>query len=294
MSKKRKAIGALFISVGVVLLGVVLLHGNNFALLNPKGTIASQQRDLMVIATLIMLVVVLPVFVMMAVIVHRYREGNTGAKYTPDWDHNLRLEVLWWGFPLLIIVILGGIIWKSSHDLDPFKPIQANAKTLKIQVIALQWKWLFIYPGQDIATVNYVQFPEDTPVDFEITADAPMNSFWIPQLGGQIYAMSGMSTHLNLMADQTGTYNGSSANMSGEGFAGMKFKATSLTSAEFDSWVKSVHESTAAERLDQAAYDKLAEPTKDVLPSYYSSRQENLYDTVVMKYMSHGGSDNAR
>ena len=161
------------------------------------------------------------------------------AKHAPDWEHNYIAEYCWWGVPIVIIVILAVTTWKSSHDLNPFKPIESEKKPLAIQVVALHWKWLFIYPEQGIATVNFVQFPEKTPINFEITSDAPMNSFWIPQLGGQIYAMPAMRSKLHLIANEIGSFRGVSANISGKGFAGMTFTAKSSSEEDFDAWVQS-------------------------------------------------------
>ena len=212
-----------FIAIGLLILGAIagvalLLHGHTIDVLVPKGTIAKKELDLLVTATLLMLIVVIPVFVLTFTIAWKYRASNTKAKYTPDWDHNRAIETVWWAIPFVLILILSVITWQSSHELDPFKPLASSKQPITIQVVALQWKWLFIYPEQHIATVNYVQFPVDTPVNFVITSDAPMNSFWIPQLGGQIYAMAGMSTQLHLMATDPGSYNGSSVTPQRTGF----------------------------------------------------------------------------
>ncbi len=275
--------------IGLLVLGVTLaagwwVMGNDVAVLNPKGTIAEQQRNLIVATVLMSLAVIIPVFAMTFGIAWKYRAGNTKAKYTPDWDHNRLAEFIWWAVPFAAIMVLAVITWITSHDLDPYKPLQSNVKPIKIQVVALQWKWLFIYPEQNIATVNFVQFPEDTPVNFEITSDAPMNSFWIPQLGGQVYAMAGMSTQLHLMADDPGSFRGSSANLSGAGFAGMNFTAKASSAAEFDEWVKTVKKTSS--HLSLANYDELAEPSKDQPVTYYASSDAALYDTVIMRYMT--------
>jgi cytochrome o ubiquinol oxidase subunit 2 len=283
MNKKIKIV-LLFVGVvGVIGIFAVLLNGHNIPVLNPKGTIADKQRDLIVFTTLLGLLVVAPVFVMLFTIAWKYRATNTKATYSPDWDHSRLYETIWWGIPCLIILVLGVVTWNATRDLDPYKPLASNVKPINIQVVALQWKWLFIYPDQGIATVNQIRFPEDTPINFEITADAPMNSFWIPSLGGQVYAMSGMSTKLHLMADQQGDYKGSSANISGEGFAGMKFTATATSTDAFNKWVNTTKKSTA---LDGSEYDKLAKPSKDVVPVVYALGQPDLYDTIVMKYMA--------
>lgn len=262
---------------------VILVHGGDVSVLNPKGLVADKERNLMFFGTLLSLIIVIPVFALTFGIAWRYRESNKAAKYTPNWDHSRLLESIWWGVPTVLIVILSVITFKSSHDLDPFKPIQAAEKSLKIQVVALQWKWLFIYPEQNIATVNYVQFPKDRPINFEVSADAPMNSFWIPSLGGQIYAMSGMSTKLHLLAYDEGVYNGSSANISGRGFAGMNFKAESVDQAKFNAWVR-VSQSQS-KTLDFDAYESLAKPSENDPPSSYAPIEQNLYEKIIYQYV---------
>ncbi|MGI9027851.1 MAG: ubiquinol oxidase subunit II [Candidatus Saccharimonadales bacterium] len=288
MSKKYKfGLAALLSVVGVWAL-LLFFRGSNFAVLNPKGSIAEQQRDLIIISTLIMLLIVVPVLVMTFVIAYRYREGNTKAKYSPNLDGNRVAETIWWTFPLLIVVVLSAIIWKSSHTLDPFQPIAASKKPITIQVVALDWKWLFIYPEYNVATLNYVQFPVDTPINFQLTSDAPMNSFWIPQLGGQIYAMAGMDTQLHLIANEAGSYNGQSANLSGKGFAGMNFVATASSDDEFNLWLEAVR--LAPRNLTMAEYEKLAKPTLNEEPKYYATKEKDLYARVIAKYLSPDGS----
>lgn len=252
------------------------------AVLQPKGTIAHQQRDLMVIAALLMLIVVVPVYIMTFAIVLKYRAGSKKARYTPEWDGHKLIEAIWWIVPSVIILVLAVFTWKSSHALDPFKPLYAEKKPLKINVVALQWKWLFVYPEQNIATINSLYIPEDTPIDFTITSDAPMNSFWVPQLGGQVYAMSGMSTQLHLMADEPGVYRGSSANLSGEGFARMNFNVEAKTQDEFKHWVAQIQQ--GSNELTYEAYNALAIPSTQVGTVTYAHVQDNLYDAVLMKY----------
>lgn len=288
MNKKYKVVSLVLLGVLAVLGIAVLLRDANIAILNPKGLIAERQRDLIVFATLLMLVVVVPVFVLTFFIAWKYRATNTRARYTPNWDHSRRLEFIWWGVPILIIGVLSVVIWTSSHDLDPYKPLVSRRQPVKVQVISLQWKWLFIYPKEGIATVNYLKFPEDTPVDFELTADSPMNSFWIPQLGGQIYAMSGMRTQLHLMASEQGTYAGSSANLSGEGFASMRFKAAAVSDNEYQKWLQSVRMSQG--RLDMAEYGKLTKPSKGDKPYDYAMSEPGLYDKIIMKYTMPGNT----
>lgn len=267
----------------VITFGLLYYYRDSVAIFNPKGLIALKERDLIITATLLMLLVVIPVFALTIFICLKYRAGNEKAKYIPEWDHSLLAEVIWWGFPCAIIAVLSVITWKSSHELDPYKPLESEVKPLTIQVVALQWKWLFIYPEQNIATVNFIQFPEKTPINLEITADAPMNSFWIPQLAGQIYAMPGMKTKLHLIADEVGSFRGSSANLSGEGFSGMTFMAESSSHADFEQWVQTAKQ--ARQPLGLAEYDLLAEPSSYNPPATYLLQKEDLFNWIVMKPM---------
>lgn len=283
MKIKHKFAFFFLLSIAVVLSAVLFQYSLNSAILNPKGIIGIEERDLMIDATLLMLIVVIPVLVMTFVICLRYRGSNKKATYLPYWDYSFLAEAVWWGFPCIIIIILSVITWRSSHALDPYKPLKTGVKPIEVQAIALQWKWLFIYPEQKIATVNYLQFPEQTPLNFEITSDAPMNSLWIPQLGGQIYAMPGMRTKLHLIADEPGSFRGSSANLSGEGFAGMVFTAKSTSQAEFDSWVESMKQSKQS--LGLAEYNQLAKPSENNPEATYLLTDPELFNQIIMKYM---------
>ncbi len=284
MGKKYKLFLFALSIAATGLIGALVVKLTKADVLNPAGIIAQKEFNLLVFATLLMLVIVVPVLFMTFFIAWKYREGNKKARYAPEWDGNRKLETIWWGFPLVIILVLSVVTWQSSHELDPFKPIKAEAKTMTIQVVALQWKWLFIYPDEEIAMVNEVRFPANTPVKFEITSDAPMNSFWIPRLGGQMYAMSGMSTELNLMADQPGIYQGRSANISGEGFAGMKFNAVSMSQDEFDAWLSDIR--LLPNGLGMKDYKELVRPSTNNLPAYYSTVEKDLYNKTIMKYMA--------
>lgn len=283
MTRKYKF--ALFILLPIVIFLAVIqfVSLGNVAVLNPKGWIAEKEYNLLITATLLMLIIVIPVFIMTLVITWRYRAGNKTAKYRPDWDYNFWAECLWWGFPVLIVAALSWIAWTSTHELDPYKPLESHKKPITIQVVALQWKWLFIYPEQKIATINYIQFPEKTPLNFEITSDAPMNSFWIPELGGQIYAMAGMKTKLHLIANQVGSFRGCSANISGEGFADMVFIAKATSDEEFEKWVGEVRHSQ--EGLNQDAYNKLMKESTNNPPRTFALKDEKLFDRMIMKYM---------
>jgi cytochrome o ubiquinol oxidase subunit 2 len=252
--------------------------------LNPKGIIASRERNLIIVTVLLSLLVVLPVYVMTIMIAWKYRATNKHAKYMPDWDHHLGAEVAWWSIPSAIILVLSIITWNSSHSLDPYRPIDAmGVAPVDIQVVALDWKWLFIYPQQHVASVNLLEMPVNRPVNFEITADAPMNSLWIPQLGGQIYAMPGMVTQLHLMATQAGDYHGSSANISGAGFAGMTFVARAASQSNYESWLTAAKDSKASLNLN--TYSMLAKPSQNSPVSYYALASNDLFDDVVDKFM---------
>ncbi len=271
------------ISLGVVLLATLLYNTGSIAVLDPKGWIAAQEKDLMITTSALMLIVIIPVFILTVVIAWKYRSTNTKAKYEPNLHSSKIIECVWWGIPFIIITILSILTWKGSHKLDPFKPLVHTTKPIEIQVIALQWKWLFIYPDYHIASVNELHFPEKTPINFTITADAPMNSFWIPNMGGQIYAMPGMRTELHLIADEVGQFRGSSANLSGTGFAGMTFTAVSDTEEDFQKWTTSV--SSSANTLNLDTYKTLAEPSEDNPVTTYTLEKEDLYDWIIMKYM---------
>lgn len=281
MKKKYK----FFLGAAAVwLLGVIAwyLHKANFAVLSPHGPVAAKERQLMFLTGGLALIVVIPVYVMLFLFAWRYRESNN-ATYRPEFKSSAFLELLWWGIPGAIILALSIITWQSSHSLDPHQALISTVKPLNIEVVALDWKWLFIYPQQGIASVNFLQFPVNTPLNLTITADAPMNSFWIPQLGGQIYAMPGMSSPLHLLANQTGDYQGSSANLSGAGFASMTFIARASTDSSFANWVSFVR--TQPQKLDENAYNVLAKPSQNNA-NFYSAVDPNIYSQVILKYMT--------
>ncbi len=273
--------------IAAITLAAMQLGDNNVAVLNPRGTIAEQQRSLLFFTVLLSSLVIVPVFVLTVLISWKFRGNNKKARYTPNWDHNPKLELIWWGIPFTIIFILSIITWVTTHSLDPYKPLDSDKEPVNIQVVAMQWKWLFIYPDEDIATVNFFQIPVDTPINLEITADAPMNSFWVPQLGGQIYAMNGMVTKLHLEADEAGDYHGVSANISGEGFADMRFVARASSQNEFEDWVDKIKQSP--EELDLDRYNQLALPAVVDEPLQFTSKDKQLYDTIVMKFMKPHG-----
>ncbi|MDB5238533.1 MAG: cyoA [Candidatus Kaiserbacteria bacterium] len=272
----------------VVALGAcvaVYLHGANIPVLQPHGPVARGELWVMTVTLLLCAVVVIPVFVMLFSFAWMFRADRPRSRrwHMPDWDHySVEMELIWWIVPSIIIAILSVIAWRSSHQYDPYRALGRGAP-LEIQVVALDWKWLFIYPQQGIASVNMVEFPENVPVRFVLTADAPMNSFWIPSLGGQIMVMPGMTTQLNLLANDRGTYTGLSGNLSGRGFAGMTFAAQSVTQAEFDQWVASIHDTSLP--LDSTSYKLLAKPSENDPVAFYAPVDSALYGQIVMKSM---------
>lgn len=255
----------------------------SFALLDPKGIVAREQRNLIFLTTGLMLAVVAAVFIMLFWFVRKYRSDNEKTAYSPDTESTGFVQVLFWGFLFILIGVIGIMNWRSAHDLDPYKPIASDKEPLTIQVVALEWKWLFIYPEQRIATVNFVEFPVGTPVTFNLTADAPMSSFWIPNLGGQMYAMSAMETKIHLQADETGEFPGYATEINGRGFSGMKFTAKSASLSDFNEWVASVR-SLPGSALTDEQYKKLAQPSENNERAFYSWVSPDLYNSIMMQF----------
>ncbi|HUB93135.1 MAG TPA: COX aromatic rich motif-containing protein [Verrucomicrobiae bacterium] len=284
MKKYKKVLGILLVTAVIVVATGWYLSGHVVSVLQPAGPVSHKERNLIVFTLLLSAVVVIPVFTMLGVFAYRYREGNRRAKYDPKLEGNALAETIWWLIPAVIVGVIGVVTWRSSYAMDPFKALGSKKQTLNVQVVSLDWKWLFIYPGQDVASVNEAAVPVGTPVNFELTSDTVMTSFWVPQLGGQMYAMPGMATQLNLEADKTGSFNGFTANISGSGFAGMTFAVKSMSQSSFNSWVTSAKHTKRA--LNASSYEALAQPSSYVRPSYYATVDPNLYDTIVMKYMT--------
>jgi cytochrome aa3-600 menaquinol oxidase subunit II len=265
----------------IVAAATVLLTGCSpeYQVLNPVGPVGRTEEHLIILSTVLVAIVLVPVFILLAVILYRYRDkpGNT-APYNPEWVDSRTLEYVWWGIPIVIIGILAAFTAKTIFTLT--KPPEANIKPITVQVISLNWKWFFEYPDQKIATVNYCEIPTGVPVQFELTSDAPMNSFWIPQLGGQEYTMPGMAMRLWLQADKPGQYNGYGANFTGVGFEHMKFKVVAASQSDFNAWVN--HVKTSSPVLTKAGYNELK---KDGLANEasYSAYPPGLFNDVVMQ-----------
>jgi cytochrome o ubiquinol oxidase subunit 2 len=272
------------LSKAAVAIFSILLSGCEGGVLDPKGQIGIDEKHLIVVATLLMLVVVIPVIFMTLYFAWKYRDGRDHEIYAPKWAHSRTIEIVVWLVPIVIVIILGVITWGSTHDLDPYKPLDHEATPITVEVVSLNWKWLFIYPELGIASVNELAFPANVPVNFKITSDTAMNSFFIPQLGSQIYSMAGMATQLHLIANEAGVFDGISANYSGAGFAGMKFKAIATASPEeFDAWVAKVKQQS--QQLDPQSYQALAKPSENNAVQYYSSVSEGMFNHIVMQYM---------
>jgi len=262
--------------------------------MNPTGDIAKQQADLIFISVALMLLIIIPVMALTVLFAWRYRK-NANAKYEPDWDHSTKLELIIWGAPLLIIIVLGLITWVSTHKLDPYRPLErldehrpipASTKALEVQVVALDWKWLFIYPEQGIASVNHLVTPIDTPIRLKMTSSTVMNTFYIPTLAGMIYTMPGMQTELNAVLNKTGDYQGLSANFSGDGFSHMKFGYKGVTTDEFNTWVQEMKANPAV--LDRADYLVLEKPTAKEAVRHYGQVEPALFNRVVNRCVAEG------
>jgi cytochrome o ubiquinol oxidase subunit 2 len=266
-----------------------LLHGRNIALLNPHGLMAHEQLKLILFAAGLPLLIAVPTVAFLYFTAWKYRDTNLKAKYEPDQKHSKVFYLAVWLVPITFMMTLSGVMWTATHRLEPQKAIAANVEPLTVQVVALRWKWLFIYPEQKIATVNFVQIPAGTPVKFELTADdTPMSAFWIPNLGGMLYAMTGHVNPLNLLAQTPGDYPGSVAEINGAGFANMRFIARVSSQKEFDDWVLDTKFSSQV--LNEAEYTKLLQPSEGNPAAYYSDYEAGLYDKVLMKYTgSHEG-----
>ena len=289
MSTRRSRI----LSVSALVISASLLSGCDLLLLNPSGDVAAQQGELIIYSTILMLIVILPVLALTVFFAWKYRESNREARYEPDWDHSISLEIVVWSLPLAIIICLGGLTWVATHRLNPYddvkrisvdKPLDASVKPLTIEVVAMDWKWLFIYPEQGIATVNEVAAITDRPVEFKMTSSTVMNAFYIPDLAGMIYTMTGMETELNAVMNHDGVYDGFSANYSGMGYNWMRFKFHSMDQAGFDAWVDKVRASD--DTLDRPTFVELDKPSKAHPVTYYGSVEENMWTRILNQCVS--------
>ena len=270
------------------LLTATTLGGCSMDLLQPRGAVGEQEKTLILVALGLMLLVVVPVIALTLWFGWRYRASNPRAVYAPTWAHSTRIEAVVWAVPCVIVAILGVLIWRTTQTLDPYRPLVATVKPIRVQVVALNWKWLFIYPDYGVASINQLEIPVGTPIDFELTAESLMNSFFIPRLGSQVYAMAGMRTQLHLIADAPGVYRGQSAAFSGEGFSDMHFDTVATSRAAFDAWVRQARQ--APQVMDASQYRTASLPATRGAPAVYASVEPDLFDGVVDRFSRQPGA----
>jgi cytochrome o ubiquinol oxidase subunit II len=273
-----------YVVLAIVLIGATTLGGCNEGVLDPKGPIAIAERQILFNSLGIMLAIVIPTILATFGVAYWFRSSNERARYQPEFKYSGRLEVLVWAIPAMTVLLVGGVAWVGAHDLDPRKAIDAATKPVTVQVVSLDWKWLFIYPEQGIASVNHLVVPAGTPISFELTSSGVMNSFFVPQLGSQIYTMSGMVTHLQLQADHPGSYRGLSAQFSGDGFADMRFVVDAVPGQQFEQWVASTRDNGPT--LDPQSYADLAKPSEAVAPFTYGAVSPDLFNTIMSSAMA--------
>jgi cytochrome o ubiquinol oxidase subunit 2 len=278
-ARRHTVLRLLFLSPLFLLGGCSL---NQVPVLSPDGPIASTERDLLLVAVSLMLIVVIPVFAMAAWFVWHYRARNTRARYEPEWSYSAGIDAIVWLVPAAIVIVLGTLVWNYTNRLDPYKPIASSKPPLHIEAISLDWKWLFIYPQQHIAAVNELVIPDKRPISLKLTSDTVMNSLYLPGLAGQIYAMAGMQTRLNMLADAPAQLTGLNTQYSGSGFADQHFAVRVVRPGAFDAWTKKVRQSP--KMLDAANYARLEKPTTNVPVTHYSAVEPDLFDKVIAKY----------
>jgi cytochrome o ubiquinol oxidase subunit 2 len=272
-----------YVLLAVVMTGAAILGGCNEGVLDPRGPIATANREILLNSLGIMLAIVIPVIIATLGVAFWFRASNDRARYRPEFAYSGRLEMLVWSIPAMTVFLVGGVAWVGSHDMSPRKPIPSTVKALRVQVASLDWKWLFIYPDQGVASVNRLTIPVGTPISLELTSSGVMNSFFVPQLGSQIYTMAGMITRLHLLADDAGTYRGFSAQFSGEGFSDMHFDAEVVTGEKFAQWIDAAR--GAGPELNATTYADLAKPSAAVAPFTYRSVAPGLFENILVSEM---------
>jgi len=272
--------------LAAVLIGVATLGGCTDGVFDPKGPVALAEREILLNSLGIMLAIVIPVILATLGVAFWFRASNERARYRPNFTYSGRLEMLVWSIPAMTVFLVGGVAWVGSHDVSPRKPIASTVKPLRVQVASLDWKWLFIYPDQGVASVNRLTIPVGTPVSLELTSSGVMNSFFVPQLGSQIYTMAGMITRLHLQADHPGTYRGFSAQFSGDGFSDMHFDADAMPDEKFAQWLDTAR--SAGLELDVNTYADLAKPSTAVPPFTYRAVAPGLFDSILVSEMPSG------
>ncbi|HLH49730.1 MAG TPA: ubiquinol oxidase subunit II [Roseiarcus sp.] len=272
--------------LAVVAALAVNLSGCEWGVLDPKGPVGAADRTILIDSVAIMLAIVIPTIIATLAFAWWFRASNPRARHLPDFVYSGRVELVVWSIPLLTIILLGGVTWIGAHELDPAKPLASSNKPLPIQVVSLDWKWLFIYPEQKVAVVNRLVAPVGVPLQMSLTSSSVMNVFFVPQLGSMIYTMNGMTVHLNLEADQPGVYHGLSAHFSGDGFSDMHFDVQAISPADFTAWAQ--QSAAANQALDAKAYQDLAKQSANVPPTIYRLADENLFDDIVTQKLPPG------
>ena len=280
---KRNANSA-FIRLSLLSTAAFLGGCSQLLLLDPKGPVGDAERFVIIAVFLLMLIVVIPVFVMVLWFPRKYRASNPNATYRPKWSYSTKIDLAMWLVPVIIVTALGILSWNATHSLDPYKPLESAIKPVRIEVVSLDWKWLFIYPDHDIAVVNQLVFPARVPLSFRLTSDTVLTSFFIPQLGSQIYAMAGRQSRLHLMADEPGDYAGHNQQFSGRGYADMHFKAIATSQEHFEAWVQETKQSP--DKLDLARYEELEKPRIGSPVLHFSSVKPGLFDHIIRKYQT--------
>ena len=265
--------------IRLALVAPLALTACNRGVLDPAGPVASAEKTILINSTAIMLAIIIPTMIATVAFAWWFRRGNTKAVYRPDWEYSGAIEMVVWGIPVLTVMLLAGIAWIGSHDLEPSRPLKSSTPPLNVEVVSLDWKWLFIYPDQGIATVNQLVVPAGTPVNFKLTSATVWNVFWVPQLGTMIYTMPRMTTRLNLQADKQGSFNGLSGHFSGDGFPGMQFQVQSLPADQFAMWAQGSRGKGSV--LDGRGYAELSRPSSYVKPMTYGAVAPGLYDAIV-------------
>ena len=261
-------------------IGMFLLTGGcSEGVLDPQGPVGAAEKTILINSLAIMLAIVIPTILATLAVAWWYRASNTRARYLPDWEYSGRVELVTWSIPAMVVLLLGGIAWVGSHDLDPPRPLVSRVKPVNVEVISLDWKWLFIYPDQGVASVNRLVVPAGVPVSFRLTSATVMNSFFVPQLGSQIYTMNGMTTRLNLQADKSGRYAGLSAQFSGDGFSGMRFTVDAVPAVQYASWLGATR--GRGPSLNAATYRELSKPSKNIAPMSYGAVTPGLFDAIA-------------
>lgn len=284
---RQSKLGHLFTTLGILALSIFLNSCQGVALLDPQGPVGTQTRDLILMAVGLGMIVILPVFFMVFWFSYRYSEKNKKATYKPHWEGGFRIEAVLWSVPILIILVLSYLTWVKTIDLDPYKPLPSDQPPVKVQVISLDWNWLFIYPEYNIATLNKLVMPTGANISFELTSGTVMTSFFIPELGSQIYVMAGMTTKLNLLADKPGKFTGYNMGFSGDGYSSMHFPAHSVSRAEFDQWVQEVKGSAANLSLEE--FKTLNFTRKKIVDATFGTVESDLFRKVVNIFMDTSG-----